>query len=369
MLQSSLLGESPALVAVANGAQAIQPSLESSDAVARVQQALICLDFELPVAGIDGIFGTETGAAVGAFRTSRGLPFAAPVLDAEMLALLDLEIAYCEGVTGEDVLDEPAVLSKDPFFGGILDDLHPDRGIPDKILRFFELSDEFCLPLSPLVGSQVASLLGRLVEPKFQKDYNKLQGISPGNDFFDLANGPKDYTDFLRAHNPTVPEATIASTGGSVRPDILRHRGDQPEWYEIKPLSPTGVRDWLAKAIKLRYNYSGSFPYAAGRLYTPSREIELGRFWTPEGEHLQVFIEPRRPALGMILYRICLRGDYVKYFNRVRLVAGILAILVALAPEILAVGAAVGEVAAYVELLTALAAKYGVTLPILLPAL
>ncbi|NML65446.1 hypothetical protein HHL22_09540 [Hymenobacter sp. RP-2-7] len=71
----------------------------------------------------------------------------------------------------------------------------------------------------------------------------------------------------------------------------------------------------------------------------------------------------------MVLYRICLRGDYVQYFNRVRLVAGILAILAALAPEMLAVGAAVGEVAAYVELVTALAAKYGLALPVLLPAL
>ncbi|NML65447.1 hypothetical protein HHL22_09545 [Hymenobacter sp. RP-2-7] len=270
MLQSSLLGASPVLTAVANGAQPIQPSLEPSDAVARVQQALICLDFELPVAGIDGIFGTETGAAVVAFRTSRGLSLAAPVLDAAMLAQLDLEIAYCECVSGDQVLDEPAVLSRDPYFGGILDILYPDRSIPDKILRFFELSDEFCLPLSPLFGPKVASLLGRLVEPKFQQDYNKLQGAAPGSDFFDLTNEAQTYTSFLRTYNPAVPEATIASTGASVRPDILRHRGDQPEWYEIKPLSPSGVVEWLNKARKLRSNYQGAFPYVAGRQYTPS---------------------------------------------------------------------------------------------------
>jgi hypothetical protein len=71
----------------------------------------------------------------------------------------------------------------------------------------------------------------------------------------------------------------------------------------------------------------------------------------------------------MILYRICVRGDYVNYFNRVRLIAGILAILVALAPEILAVGAEAGEVAAFREALLALAAQFRVIIPILSPAL
>jgi hypothetical protein len=368
MLQSSLIGDSADLASVAAGGRRIQAP-ESSDAVARIQQALICIGFELPEAGVDGVFGDETGAAIIAFKTDRGLFPNDPVVGTRTTARLDLEMAYLEGVTGEDVLEEPRVLVTDPFFGGILDTVHPDRGIPDKILQFFELSDEFCFPLAPLFGTQVSSLLGRLVEPKFQIDYCSLQGPCGGNDFFDLINDAQPYTSFLRAHNPQVPEPTIVAVGRSVRPDIIRHRNDAPEWYEIKPLSPSGVAEWLIKGKQLRANYEPTFPYSPGKLYKPSREITLGKFFTPEGEQLEVFIEPVRPARGMILYRICVRGDFVRYFNRVRLIAGILAILTALAPELLVAGAAAGEVAAFVEGITALAARFGVTIPALIPAL
>jgi hypothetical protein len=277
-------------------------------------------------------------------------------------------MAYLEGVSGEDALEETRILVTDPFFGSILDTLHPDRGIPDKILQFFELSDEFCFPLSPLFGPLVSSLLGRLVEPKIEADYCNLHPPCAGDDFFDLINDARPYTDFLRAHNPSVPEATIVAVGSSVRPDIIRHRSDASEWYEIKPLSPSGVAEWLIKGKLLRSNYEQTFPYSPGKLYKPTREIFLGRFLTPEGEKLEVFIEAARPARGMILYRICVRGDYVKYFNRVRLIAGILAILAALAPELLAAGAEAGEVGAMVEALTALAVRFGVILPTLIPS-
>ena len=68
MLQSSLLGDSADLVSVADGARTIQAP-EESEAVARLQQALLCLDFELSEDGVDGIFGNETGAAIAAFNT------------------------------------------------------------------------------------------------------------------------------------------------------------------------------------------------------------------------------------------------------------------------------------------------------------
>jgi len=370
MLQSSLIGGSADLASVAAGDRRIEAP-ESSDAVARIQQALICVGFELPESGVDGNFGNETSAAIIAFKTDRGLFPNDPVVGSGTTARLDLEIAYLEGVTGQDMLEDTPVLVTEPFFGGILDTIHPDRGIADKILQFFELSDEFCFPLSALFGPPflISSLLGRLVEPKIQADYCNLQGPCTGNDFFDLMNDALPYTNFLRAHNPFVPEPTIVAVGSSVRPDIIRHRDDPPEWYEVKPLSPSGVTEWLIKGKQLRTNYEPIFPYLPGRIYKPSREIILGRFSTPEGEQLEVFIETVRPALGMILYRICVRGDYVRYFNRVRLIAGILAIIAALAPELLAAGAEAAEVATLVEALTALATRFGVTIPALLPAL
>ena len=288
MLHSSLIGGSADLAAVAAGARVIKAP-ESSDSVARIQQALICIGFELPKAGVDGSFGNETGDAVVAFKTDRGLFPNDPVVGRGTTARLDLEMAYLEGVTGADVPEEPRVLAADPFFGAILDTLHPDRGIPDKILRFFELSDEFCFPLSPLFGTRVSSLLGRLVEPKIRDDYCSLQAPCAGNDFFDLINSPAPYPDFLRAHNPQVPEATIVAVGSSVRPDIIRHRADPPEWYEVKPLSPSGVTEWLIKAGRLRVNYKPVFPYSPGKLYRPTSEIILGRFITPQGEQLDVY--------------------------------------------------------------------------------
>jgi hypothetical protein len=268
---------------------------------------------------------------------------------------------YLEGNTDilEEVVNEPSILASDPFFAGILNKFNPDRGIPEKILQFFQLSDEFCLPLGP-VFDQIASEMGKLVEPKIEMDYCKLQAPCMGDDFFDTRNTPVDYTNFLRNHNPSIPEDKIVSTGSSVRPDILRHRTDQPEWYEIKPLSPSGLRDWLEKAVRLRINY-GIFPYVQGKIYAPSSEISFGLFITDVGENLELFIEPRRPVPGMILYRVCVRGDYVRYFNRVRLIAGILAIVAALAPELL--DAAAIEIV--LEGVRSLATQFGVTVPIL----
>jgi hypothetical protein len=369
MLHSSLIGGSADLKLVAEGTRRIQAP-ESSDAVARIQQALILVGGSLPNSGIDGMFGDETGRAVSAFKKSRNLSPSDPVVGAGTTKRLDLEVAYLEEVVVEEAFNEPPILASNAFYGGVLDNLNPDRGIPDKILRFFELSDEFCFPLSALFGTQVSSLLGRLVEPEFKKDYCGLQPPCVGNDFFDLIKPiPTDYTEFLRIHNPQVPEATILSTGASVRPDILRQRDDQAEWYEIKPLTPSGLVEWLIKGKKLRSNYEGVFPYIPGKIYTPSKKIRLGTFFSPEGDNLEVFIEATRPALGMILYRICVGGDYVKYFNRVRLIAGILAILAALAPEILVGVAEAGEVAVFLQALSAIAAGFNVVIPTLRLAL
>ncbi len=369
MLQSSLIGGSDDLNFVASRGRVIKAP-ESSDAVVRIQSALICLGFELPEAGIDGVFGEEVSSAIVAFKTDRGIFPNDPAVGEGTTKRLDLEIAYLEGVTGEDVLEEPRVLASDPFFGGILDTLHPDRSIPDKILEFFRITiDEFCFPLNDLFGTVVSSMVGRLVERPIADDYCKLQGPCVGEDFFDLdANAQIAYTNFLRTRNPLIPEATIIAIGSSVRPDILRHRNDFQEWYEIKPLSPSGVTEFLIKGKQLRANYDSTFPYLPGKKYTPSRQIplKLGFF---EGDKLEIFIDAIRPATGMILYRICVKGDYVRYFRRVGFIAGILAILAFLLPEILAGGAAAGEVAAFSETILGLAARFGVALPTLVPTL
>jgi peptidoglycan hydrolase-like protein with peptidoglycan-binding domain len=361
MLISALIGGCSELVAAAAGSLTIRAP-EQSEAVERIQAALVCLGFELPEAGCDGIFGAETGTAVSAFKESRGLKPADPVVGVGTTTQLDLEIAYLEDTFDDAVLEDDRILASNPLFGDFIDIQRGGLGIPDRILKFFELSDEFCLPFAPLVGSTVAQKFGEIVDPRIRDDYIKLQGFQ-GLDFFDLSKTATEYELFLELHNPTVPQDVLHRVGAGKRPDILRHRSDQPEWYETKPMSPSGVVEFLAKGKELKANYAQGFPYVPGKIYRPSDEIHLATLL--DGPHtIEVFIEPRRPAPAMILYRICLRGDYVELFNKARIIGAILAILVAIAPEVLAAA----EVATFVAAVKELALSLSLVLPSLVLA-
>jgi hypothetical protein len=148
--------------------------------------------------------------------------------------------------------------------------------------------------------------------------------------------------------------------GSTRRPDIASHR-PPPEFYEVKPFTPAGVRDGLAKLTLFSVSYPVfGFPYVAGVTYNPTREMPLGIVIGDAGENMEVFLEVHRPIPGLIVYRICLRGDYVRYFNRVRVIAGALAILIALAPALLPATEATAVVAAIQELATA----FSVALPL-----
>ncbi|MEY9987992.1 hypothetical protein ABIE67_000024 [Streptomyces sp. V4I8] len=373
MLKSDLFGDSADLALVAAGDRRILAP-EASDSVGLVQQALVTVGFKLPDFGVDRSFGPETGAAVTAFKEDRALQPSDPVVGKGTITRLDTELAYLQGLDTPQALSDRKLLVSEPFTAGVLESVHPDIDITGKVLQFFELADTLCFSMSMAVldAPQLASFVGRFVEPHINKDFCRRNGpCSPANDFFDTANSAALYTDFLRVHNPAIDPSVIATVGAGVRPDIVSHRpGQQAEWYEIKPLSPAGVSAGLAKGVKLRSNYeTNAFPYRPGRAYTPSAKITLGEFVTPEGERLEVFIEPRRLLPGLIFYRFCVGGDFVRYFNRVRLVAGILAILVALAPELLEVGAAAEEAAAFISLLRSIAAEVGAVLPSLSPAL
>lgn len=83
-----------------------------------------------------------------------------------------------------------------------------------------------------------------------------------------------------------------------------------------------------------------------------------------------MYLEVIRPCRGLIFWNLCLKGDYVKYFNRVRTIAGVLAILLALAAEAAAAATAAAEAAeigAIVAGIRALAVSLGVTLAVLRP--
>lgn len=372
MLTSDLFLDSADLAAVAAGSRKILAP-EVSDSVARVQQALATVGLKLPQFGVDRSFGSETGAAVSAFKMDRALQPTDPVVGKGTITRLDAELVYLQGLDTPTALSDTKLLVNEPFTAGILETVHPDIDITGKVLQFLEIGDTLCFSMSMAVldAPQLASFVGRFVEPHINKDFCQRNGpCDLTHDFFDTVNSVAPYTDFLRIHNPGIGSSVIDTVGASVRPDILSQRpGAQAEWYEIKPLSPAGVSAGLAKGVKLKSNYEGNgFPYRPGKSYTPSAKITLGKFATPEGERLEVFIEPRRLLPGLIFYRFCIGGDFVRYFNRVRLFAGILAILVALAPELLAAGATAEEAAAFVSLVRSIATAAGAVLPSVAPA-
>jgi peptidoglycan hydrolase-like protein with peptidoglycan-binding domain len=373
-LVSSVFAGNADLSTVADGARTIQAP-EASDSVALIQQALVVVGAELPHAGADGAFGPETGAAVSAFKAHRGILPSDPVVGRGTIAGLDRELSFLDGRDDPGFVDDRALLVREPFTAGVLDAVHPDRGIGERVLEFFEFGDQFCFSMSMAVldAPLLAGFVGRYVEPKIAADFCLRAGpCSPVDDFFDLVNSPAPYRTFLAGHNPTVPPDTIAAIAAGRRPDIISHRpGGIPEWYEIKPLSPSGVVAGLAKGNDLKSTYAtNGLPYVPGKTYQPRELIPLGRFVTPEGEQLELLCEARRLLPGLIFYRLCLRGDYVRYFNRVRLAAGILAIIAALAPELLALGAAAEEVAAFVAGVSAAAEALGIgAIPVVIPSL
>lgn len=374
MLISSLFGGNPALNDVAAGVRTIRAP-EVSDSVALIQQALVTVGFDLPEAGVDRIFRSETGVAVSTFKADRGLSPADPVVGSGTINRLDLELSYLDGSDNPGFASDATLLLSEPFTAAVLDAVHPDLDITRIVLDALELNDKFCFSMSMAIldAPLIASFVGRLVEPHVNADFCAQAGpCSAVDDFFDLLNSPVPYTTFLAAHNPGINPATISDVGSGVRPDIISHHPDlTPEWYEIKPLSPAGVAAGLVKGNALKDGYADNgFPYIPGKRYKPSNEILLGQFITPEGEKLDVFIAARRLLPGLIFYRLCLRGDFVQYFNRVRLAAGILAILVALAPELTVAGAAAEEVETFINLVKAAATAVGVTtLPEVGPAL
>lgn len=337
MLISQLLSQSADLQKVAAGGRRIL-SPEVSDSVALLQQALLAIGFALPDAGVDGAFGGEMGEAVTAYKASRELNPTDPVVGAGTSQRLDVEVAYLEGAGLNGILDaqtlDAKVLALDPFQAGLIENQLAEPSIGQKVIDIYNLGDRFCFRASFLFDRFISQALGRFVEGViFSQGFCALRGPCTADDFLDEA-GPLNYTAFLKPRNAQVPPNRIDELAAMRRPDILSHRNPK-EWYEIKPESV-----WSAGEAWLKFNEiipayaTRGLPYMPGTTYDPA-DIVLGRFLTPEGEKLDLILSLRRQAPGLIFYLLCVKGDYVTYFNRVRIAAGIAALLIAL-PELMA---------------------------------
>ena len=216
------------------------------------------------------------------------------------------------------------------------------------------------------MGPQAAALLGRIAEERIFVDYRTTPHHVPGSDFFDDTNSSTPYVSFLLSRHPTLNPASLQALGSRRRPDLLRNRPVGAEWYEIKPLSIAGAVAAWKKFNSIPSDYaSAGLPYLPGTAYTPASFLPLASFVTDHAENLSIVLHCRRPTPGLIFWEPCVKGDYVRYFNRVRLAAGTLAILVALA-EVLIPAA---EVGAIVAAITQLATEVGAGLLPLLTAI
>jgi hypothetical protein len=363
MLSSSIFAGSADIEGVAAGTRRILAP-EVSDSVALIQQALVAIGMELPESGVDGGFGNETGGAVSGFKADRGLSPSDPVVGPGTTLRLDLEVAYLDGNPSDPLALDAKALSLDPIFAGVLENRLAEPSVGQKVIDFFEFGDRLCFRASFLFDNFIAIHLGRFIEPFIFNDFCANRGPCTADDFFDRTPGSTDYVDFLLAHNPTVDPVRIGDLGQRRRPDMVTHRPPE-EWWEIKPMSVGGAVAAWVKLNEIIPNYAArGLPYQPGRSYRPTSDIILGRFITPQGEKLDLILNVRHKVPGLLFWLLCVKGDYVAYFNRVRLAAGIAALLVALAELLIPAAEAAGALAAIQEIIQGLGIA---ALPTLLP--
>ena len=91
LLTNPRFANDPVLEACADGSHRMQ-AREEGDAVRKVQEALLDLDFKLPRFGADGKFGDEMGTTVSAYKVSRNLFPSDPVVGQNTIKALDHEV-------------------------------------------------------------------------------------------------------------------------------------------------------------------------------------------------------------------------------------------------------------------------------------
>lgn len=350
MLQSSLFSGSADLNDVAAGNRRILAP-EVSDSVALIQEALVAIGISLPTNGIDDAFGSETGTAVSNFKADRNVLPSDPVVGVGTITRLDLELSYLEGTVADPAALDATTLSLDPFFAGVLEVRFANAGISQKVIDQFQFGDRLCFRPSFLFDPlKIVAKLGEFLEQRIFSDFclPSRRGPCSTDDFFDATKGSTQYVDFLFAHNPQADPARIGELATIRRPDMLTHRAPQ-EWWEIKPFSIAGA---IAARVKLNdiipaYAARG-LPYQPGESYTPTPDILIASFITDQGEKLDLVLNVEQEVPGLLFWQLCVKGDYVLYFNRVRLAVGIAAILAA-AAEVLAPAAEAGAIVAAIQ--------------------
>lgn len=360
MLRSSLFVGNQDLEAAAAGNLRIHAPMQS-EAVRLIQAALLSLGVPLPEGGADCIFGPELGEAVRQYKIAWNLQPTDPVVGTKTTLKLDEELAFLEGKIPDLTTVPKGTLLRDPLQVALFDERRGEQTLIQGLLDAFNLGRKFCFRSSFVVEAAGAADVGRLAEKPIFDDYCAGRGGATPQDFLDDA-GPAKYVAFLSANNPAADPAKIQALGQKTRPDIISHRAPF-EWYEIKPESIAGGAAALLKLGKIVDSYGDAgLPYNVGKSYSPNRrELHLANIVGPSGEQMEAIIEVSRIGPALLFWTLCLKGDFVEYFNRVRLVVGIAAIVAALAVEFL--GAA--EAGAIVYAMQQLVVSLGAVMPVL----
>jgi hypothetical protein len=301
------------------------------DAAFLIKIALLTLGFQLSDdAWSGGLGGAE--AAVADFRASRGLAQGATI-DQAALSRLDYELNYLEGNIEGSMLNDPLLLRRDPLMGAIIGRMVgmdiADVTLFEILKQATQLGNRFCFRISFILGSRVAGLVSTgVAEPLIFIDYCRKQGPCDVDIWMDQEASHMNYRQFLQAHNPGLRR--IRQLSYLRRPDILRHKAET-ELYEIKAESEFGILTGGEQLFEIMTLYRAvGLPYVPGTRYRPTRSIPVVNLIGTGGEKLNVILEVLRPAPGFIVWSFCLEGDYLKYFQRVRMVAGLLAIILAI---------------------------------------
>jgi hypothetical protein len=198
--------------------------------------------------------------------------------------------------------------------------------------------NEFCFAASDIItDSRFTSPLGGFIEGIIIKDYQNKMGFNPRLDFVDVGGESIDrvgkFVDFLQNANRLSIVDRLKIIGSSwardtAIPDIVVHRDNRREFYEIKPGSKSGIRAGIEKinkfvALCLQYNlprdrrtylpYSGA--YLPGTKYKPHSQIlAFGTLTNIKKFHPKVWdvylrVEYARPAL--LIYKICISGQFI----------------------------------------------------------
>jgi Domain of unknown function (DUF4157) len=169
-------------------------------------------------------------------------------------------------------------------------------------------SSQDCVAPSEVGTEDQAKKFGKLAEPIITADYCSKMGCDPIDDYFDDPF-PYKYVAFLLLRNSATATRAdqLKLRLWLKRPDIMSHKPDRKEFYEIKPDSTAGRSAGMSK-IKEISAYLADFglPYVAGKAYTPTPKIALGTF--PVGPIMvEASLAVRRVVNGLLVYKLCVK--------------------------------------------------------------